>query len=226
MSFNVKAQSITGIPGYIRIPTARFYKDGNLFFGTSFLPKNYLSYTKYNNDAITYYAGLTFLPFLEINFRLTRQLNLPDNCNHTADRMPSIRLRIINEKKFIPSIVIGVHDFISSLEKGVAKHFGATYIVVTKSFCLERVSLNLETSIGYGTDWLNSANNEFVGIFGGFAVNWNKISWITLMFDYDGEIPNAGLKLVCFKHLHLMAGLLNFNSLTGSISYHIKLKHN
>lgn len=217
------AQSVMGVPGYVRIPTADFNDDGTLYFGVSFLPSDYLTYTKNKYDAMAFYGSLTFLPFLEVDFRATRILNLPDNHNHTVDRMPSIRFRLIKEKKWYPSVVIGVHDFLSSINTGAARRFSASYLVCTKSFNLKKISLNLESTIGYGTDWLNSTDHEFVGFFGGISVNWERIKWINIMIEYDSKRVNIGSSFVFFNHLKLLVGLQGGDALTGTISYRISL---
>jgi len=223
ISLSVNAQSITGMPGYIHIPTANFNPDGTLYLGSSFLPKKYLSYTKEKYDAIAFYSSLTFLPFLEVNFRATRILNLPHNINYTADRMPSIRIRLLKEQKYLPSIVIGIHDFISTTDNGTARNFGATYLVMTKKYTHPAFPINIEISIGYGTDWLNSNHNEFLGLWGGMAIKYNKWDYFSLLTEYDGKTTNTGVQLAFFKHLYFTAGLLNFDSFTGSVSYHLNL---
>lgn len=215
---NSGAQSVTGVPGYVRIPTAHFNEDGSLLFGLSFLPKEHLAYTKNKNNALAYYASLTFLPFLEIDFRLTRIMDLPDDARHTVDRMPSVRVRLVEEKKWYPSVAIGVHDF------GSAINFSASYLVCTKSFYLKKIALNFEGTIGYGTDWLNSKDHEFVGIFGGVSINWERIKWADIMFDYDSKTVNTGIRFVFFRHLKLLIGLQGGDALTGTISYQINLK--
>jgi len=223
LSLPCNSQSNTGIPGYVHIPTATFNHDGTLYLGSSFLPKKYLPYSKDRYDAVAFYAGLTFLPFLEVNIRATRLLNLPQGSNHVVDRMPSLRFRLLKEEKYLPSVVIGAHDFITTLESGVARHFGATYLVLTKATYIDRLSTSLEATIGYGTDWLKSGQNEFVGFWGGISLKNSEWNFLSLMVEYDGKTTNAGMQLVLLKHLHLTAGLLNFDTLTGSISYHVRL---
>jgi len=223
LSLPCYSQSNTGIPGYVHIPTATFNPDRTLYLGTSFLPKKYLPYSKDRYDAVAFYAGLTFLPFLEVNLRATRLMNIPLHANHVVDRMPSLRIRISKEGKYIPAVVIGAHDFITSLESGVARHFGATYLVLTKGTCINKLSTTIETTIGYGTDWLRSGQNEFIGFWGGILIKNNDWDFLSLMVEYDGKTTNAGMQLVLLKHIHLTAGMLNFDSLTGSISYHVRL---
>ena len=225
ISFFANGQSTSGIPGYMRIPTATFNKDGTLYFGSSFLPKQHLEYTNYNYNAATAFASITFLPFVELDFRFTRQLNLPSYSDHVSDRMPSVRIRLFKEKKWIPSVVFGVHDFITSLESGSARHFESSYLVISKGFHIKPAELNLEGTLGYGTSWLVSENHELVGFFGGFSLNWQRVKWVNLMADYDGKVFSTGLEAICFKHLFIKAGVVNFDSFTGCISYHIYLKH-
>ena len=218
------AQDLSGVPGYFRIPTATFNKDGTLYFGASYLPRTYLDYTKDQYDALDAYASITFLSFVEVDISVTRILGLPKSSNHVSDRVPTIRFRILKEKKWIPGVTIGLHDVVTSLESGVARHFGASYLVVTKNFHIEKAFLNIEATLGYGSNWLIWYNNEFIGPFGGISLSCDKFKWMSLMFDYDGRIPSTGIRVLCFNHLSLMAGFLNFSSFTGNISYRFFLK--
>ncbi|MCX6269025.1 MAG: YjbH domain-containing protein [Bacteroidetes bacterium] len=218
-SHAVRSQSVSGVPGYVRIPVATFNKDGSLLFGTSFLPQQHLPYTKFNRDAIAAYASLTFLSFIEVDLRVTRQLNIPEGTSHVVDRVPSIRFRILKEKKWVPAVALGFHDVLTSLESGGAHHFGASYVVVTKNFHLSKLHLDIGTTAGWGSQTFIWKNNELTGPFGGLSLNIDNIPWMKLLFDYDGVTFNSGMRFVCFKHLSVMAGTMNFDSFTGTISY-------
>ena len=217
-------QSLSGVPGYVRVPKATFFEDGTLFFGSGFLPQQYLPYTQNNYDALAVYGSVTFLSFVEIDLRVTRILGLPEGSNHVVDRVPTIRFRILKEKKWIPAVTIGLHDVVTSLESGVARHFGASYLVLTKNFHIPAWYFNIETTAGFGLSSFIWKNNELMGFFGAVAFSHDKAPWLSLMFDYDGVIPNAGLRVVFFKHLNLTAGFLNFSALTGSVSYQFRIK--
>lgn len=218
------AQSTSGIPGYIRIPSASLNPDGTFYIGTSFLPRKYLAYTNYKYDAATAFVSVTFLPFLEVDFRFTRQLGLPDYSNHVSDRMPSVRARVVKERKWWPSVTIGVHDFITSLEGGRARHFESSYLVMTKGFFIGKTGLYAEGTIGYGTNWLLSRNYELLGLWGGISMYWQRIPWLVLMADHDGKVISAGAEALLFRHLGIKAGLVNGDSFTGCLSYRIFLK--
>jgi hypothetical protein len=218
------AQTVSGVPGYVRVPAATFNEDATLYFGSSFLPRKYLPYTHNNYDALAIYCSVTFLSFVEIDLRVTRILGLPEGSNHVVDRVPTIRFRILKERRWIPAVTIGLHDVITSLESGEARHFGASYLVVTKNFHIPKWYFNIEATAGYGLNGFIWKNNELMGPFGALALRCVKAPWLSLLFDWDGETPNTGLRVVCFKHLNIMAGFLNFSSFTGSISYQFNLK--
>jgi hypothetical protein len=207
----------------VRIPEATFNEDGTLLFGASFLPQKHLPYTHFTYDALAAYASLTFLSFVEVDLRVTRQLNLPSGSSHVVDRVPTIRFRILKEKKWVPAVALGFHDVLTSLESGEARHFGASYIVVTKNFHLEKLHLDIGTTLGWGATNFIWKNDEFTGFFGGFSLNIDRLKWMQLLCDYDGAAINAGLRLVCFRHLYITAATMNFDSFTGTVSYRFKL---
>jgi hypothetical protein len=222
-SVSARAQSVSGVPGYVRIPIATFNQDGTMFFGTSFLPQKHLPYTNFRYDAIAVYASLTFLSFVEVDLRVTRQINIPEGASHVVDRVPTVRFRILKEKKWVPAVAIGFHDVISSLESGIARHFGATYLVVTKNFHIAKLHLDIGTTAGWGAGKFIWENNEFIGPFGGISIGSDKLKWMNLLADYDGTTFNTGLRFVCFRHLYLTAATMNFDSFTGTLSYRFNL---
>jgi hypothetical protein len=217
------AQSVSGVPGYVRIPVATFNSDGSVFFGTSFLPQQHLTYTDYQYDALAVYAGITFLSFIEIDLRVTRRLGYPSGSNHVVDRVPTVRFRILREKRWIPAVAVGFHDVLTSLESGVAHHFGATYLVATKNFRIDGLHLDIGATAGWGAGKFIWENSEFRGPFGGVSLGSDLVPWMNLLCDYDGECVNAGLRFTCFKHLFLTAATMNFDSFTGTVSYKFNL---
>ena len=223
ISNTVRSQSVSGVPGYVRIPVATFNQDGSMYFGTSFLPQEHLPYSSYKYDAVAVYASLTFLSFVEVDLRVTRQLNVPHGASHVVDRIPTVRFRILKEKKWIPAVALGFHDVITSLEGGGAHHFGSSYIVVTKNFHIPVLHLKVGATGGWGTSRFIWENQEFIGPFGGFSINHDQLNWMQLLCDYDGSTFNTGLRFVCFKHLFLTAATMNFDSFTGTISYRFNL---
>jgi hypothetical protein len=221
--FSSPTQTITGVPGYVRVPVATFNEDGTLLFGASFLPKQHLPYSGNAYNALAAYASLTFLSFIEVDLRVTRQLDMPAGSSHVADRVPTIRFRILKEKKWVPAVAFGFHDVITSIETGEARHFGATYLVATKNFHIKKLWLDLGATAGWGAGSLIWENDEFIGPFGGVSINLDKLPWMMLLAEYDGATFNAGLRFVCFRKLTITAATMNFDSFTGTISYQFRL---
>jgi hypothetical protein len=220
---SARCQSVSGIPGYVRIPVATFNEEGSLVFGSSFMPQQHLPYTNYTRDALAVFVNLTFLSFVEVDLRVTRQLDVPSGYTHVVDRVPTLRFRVLKEQKWIPAVAVGFHDILTSLESGSARHFGASYLVVTKNFHLKKLHLEIGTTAGWGAGSFIWKNDEFIGPFGGFSLNLDHAEWVNLLFDYDGVTFNTGLRFICFKHLFITAATMNFDSFTGTISYRLNL---
>jgi len=221
--FSAVSQSVSGVPGYVRIPSAVFCDDGSLVTGVSFLPKQHLPYSKYRSDALAVFASLTFLEFIEVDLRVTRQLDVPSGAHHVVDRVPTVRFRILKEKKYLPAVAAGFHDILSSYESGEARHFGASYLVMTKNFRLAQGWLIVGATAGWGAHTFIWKNDEFKGFFGGVSLGSEKIRWLNLLADHDGKCFSAGLRVSLFDRLTLTAATMNFDSFTGTLGYRFRL---
>ena len=107
------SQATNGMSGLIHIPSARMLDDGQLVLGAAFIPKPYFQrYYRRINPGLNTYITYGILPFIEVMFRYTHELNLKVNpqTQYFPDRMLGIRARILKEKKIIPAVVIGFQD--------------------------------------------------------------------------------------------------------------------
>lgn len=210
------SQSLNGTSGLFNIPTAEILNDGEIAIGVNFLEKKYLEYTNKQYNGVNYYATIGFLPFLEISLRITRFINPPFK-QALGDRMPSVRLKLINESKILPSILIGVHDFANVLGGTDAVHFNALYIVSSKNLSTKFFFNKIGFHLGYGTDWIEANHRQFVGIFGGISFEHKNI--FRSMLEYDADKFNWGAEVILFKHIKLLAGLMHFDSFNAGICY-------
>ena len=212
------AQSLTGTTGLLTIPTAEMPEDGEISFGTSLLNKKHFGYWggsyRYKYHGMANFITLGYLPFLEITPRLTRFLDFPDP-QATGDRMVSIRLRLLRESEFLPSVVFGVHSPFST-----SRYFNSSYLVVSKNFRLPHTR-KIGFHLGYGVDFLDAKSHQFIGVFGG--VSFSPHPSLTLMLEHDAEKFNSGVRLTFFDRVELLVAFLNFNALSGSISYKFKV---
>ena len=143
------AQSLTGITGLLNAPSANMQKDGTFYAGANYLNRNYVNtYADGKFHCLIYYFDLTFLPFLEINFRNTRQLDNPDH-SHTVDRMVSARLQVLKERKYWPSIVLGANDMLTTISRGRNQYFGALYLVATKNLEVKKSEFGFTFGYAY-----------------------------------------------------------------------------
>ena len=215
----IPAQTLTGPTGLFTIPNAEVINDGQISFGINLLPKKYLEYSNYNYDAGTFAVNVGYLPFLELTFRATRQLNLPSYNNHVMDRYIGVKVRVLEQDELLPSISLGVNNPINTGES--ARHFNATYIVFTKTYPFNE-AIEIESTLGYGSDIIKAVDYQFVGIFGGISLNFNTSQFlnsrISLMAEYDAERFNSGIRLTLFNHINILAGLMGMDSFSGGVS--------
>ena len=183
------------------------------YTGVNYLNRNFVnSYGKGKFDCLIYYFDMTFLPFLEINFRNTRQLDNPDTA-HTVDRMFSGKMRVLKERKYWPAIAIGANDVFTQATH-TNQYFGACYLVATKNFSFGRNVLG--TTLGYAFPVFKS--NQFDGIFGGITFSPGFLRQLTIMAEYDSRNFNIGGSVLFFRHLYAFALLQGMKSLSGGVA--------
>jgi len=219
ISMAISGQSLPGPTGLLNIPSADMQKDGTFFSGLNYLNKNYLnSYGENKYNCLAYYFDMTFLPFLEINFRSTRLQN-KEGSGYTVDRMFSGRLRLLKEKKYFPSFVIGGNDLYTSSSGNGNQYFGALYAVFTKHLNIYKSDLGL--TIGYGIDAFR--NNQIKGFFAGISFRPSFLKELSIIIEHDTMCFNTGATLLLFNHLYLFAIAQGMEVFSGGIAYRIYL---
>ena len=210
------AQTLTGMTGLLNIPSAEMQPDGTFITGINYLPTINLP-SNFYIDANTenYYFNLTFLPFLEVAYKLT----LIHKKVFNEDRSVSFKLRLIKESKWIPSITIGVHDFHTSSTSG-NQFFTANYLVLSKHIQINRTDIGL--TMGYGTNIILK-NSRFLGLFGGLSVKPSFFKPLQLMAEYDTHGINMGGSLLLFHHLYLFSMAQQLEYFAGGLAYRIYL---
>ena len=211
-------------------------EDGQLVLGAAFIPKPYFTYVnrggydggnKRINPGLNTFITYGILPFVELMFRYTHELNMPvtPENKYFPDRMLSARIRVLNEKKKIPSLVFGFHDFgaifipfdqrfSATFEGSINNNFSSSYMVISKLF--RKSFLEFDLSVGYGSDFFKIGTSSFNGIFGGLQINVLKFSLIT---EYDSQYFHSGIKWHPLNSINLMLGFWDFEKPTFSFSY-------
>jgi len=168
--------NLEGVTGILSIPTAEVAKDGEVFFGFG---RNE-NHTRWPGEAQNnYFAGIGFLPRLEISGRYTefpgvKQWRIPRYGNY-KDRSANLKLQLLNESSAPFSVAGGAFDV-----GGRARLQRAYYGAVTKT--LGPVKL----TAGYG-------NRRIDGFFGGVEVA--PVKQASLLYEYDSRNHNFGVRL-------------------------------
>lgn len=212
-------QSLTGISGMFSIPIATINKDGEFTSGINYIERKYLKYANGNRDIINFYVYLNYLPFLEIGLRATRQLNYQGK-SHTVDRMFNFKIKLIEEKKYLPVIAFGMNNPVSTEVN--ANHFNSTYLVITKNIYLSDSTQALNITLGYGSDLIKAADYQFIGFFGG--VSYKPFNFMEVMIEYDAERFNSALRFTLLNHIKILAGFMGMKDFSGGIGYSFVLQ--
>lgn len=151
--------SQTGQSGFIQMPSGRIEADGTLQAGFSLDPVY---------DAL--WANVTVLPRLELSARYTQISGvyggLGASYGDYKDKAFDGKLGLLNEGKYVPSLVVGAHDFLGT---GI---FQAWYVASAKRFG------NLDLTLGYGKKRID-------GLFGGLRYDLPAVKGLSLTAEYN-----------------------------------------
>lgn len=212
--YPVYSQPVAGTTGLLNIPTAEMQTDGTFFTGVNYLPQA-VTPDFFNYNTGNYYFNITFLPFLEVCYKLT--LLKVNNNKFNQDRSVMVRGRLFKEGKYHPSLVFGINDIYSTGSEN--QYFNKGYWVFTKN--IKSSHLNVSLSAGQQA---NPKNITFAkGYFGGVSLSPTGLDWLHLMAEYDSRNFNTGASLLLFKHLKLYAFAFDMQYLTGGIQYFVYL---
>jgi hypothetical protein len=213
------AQSLTGLSGLVTIPNTEMMTDGEVRVGAAFLPKEHVSLYSENYDGLATYASFGFLPFIEVGLRFTRLLNYNKGDQALGDRMPSIRLRLLNESNYLPGVVAGLHDFLRTSESQTIYN-AASYIVLSKTL-INQNSVNLSLVTGYDFNLIKGGSNQFNGFFGGSKITFFEN--YSLLVEYDSRVWNGGIRLNLFGHISTTLALIKMKYPSGNINLSITI---
>lgn len=230
-------QGIGGTTGLFNVPTGHMQADGTLMLGAHFLHKSIGSYP-YGNygpyDAMAYFATVSFLPFVEAQFRYTflHAMRQHPQVNYFGDRMMSLRLQLLNgTNKAWPSVVLGFDDFVSLaafiIDASSPSFFASNYLVVSDKFRLGNIDVDI--SAGYGYNLSHSLMKrspgrlQHDGFFGGIELGHQRFAGSGLIAEYDSKRFHAAIRLLFFKQFQLLAGINHEGGFSGGVTYKLKM---
>lgn len=208
-------QPTAGTTGLLNSPSAQMPSDGTFSAGVNYLADNVTPQPRFNYNTFNYYAGMAFLPFAELSFRMTI-FKTDDDSLRNQDRSFSARVRILKEGKVLPSILIGGNDIFSTTGSG-RKYFKSLYIAGTKNFLIGDHQTSL--TIGYAPGEL--IESDFSGLFGGVSFTPSFFKQLTLMADYDTRFFNAGASVLIFRHFYIYGFVSDFDQIAGGLAFRL-----
>jgi hypothetical protein len=214
-----KAQPTAGTTGLLNIPTADMQPDGTFMFGGNYLPEP-ITPKRFAYNTGNYYINITFLPFWEVNYRLTLLQTSSTGRYNQQDRSFALRCRLLGETKYIPSVVVGGNDVYTSSSGNGNQNFGVVYAVATKNFHL--ADGNLSATLGYGIDVFEK--NQYEELFCGIAFSPGFFRQISFIAEFDSKVWNTGGTLLLFDHLYFHTFAYDLKYLCGGIAYKVYLK--
>lgn len=220
LSGPARGQSYMGGSGLLTVPSADMQQDGTFMIGGNYLPRVMLP-NEFDLNTGNYFLNLTFLPFMEIGYRCTLSKSDGKEVNWQQDRAVSLRLRALKEKKYVPSVVLGSNDVLTTNalnifdEKKANRLFGSVYGVLTKNIPMGNHVLGF--TAGYYFPVYDESLNK--GFFGGIRYTPGFFPLLSVMADYDGHKVSIGASLFLFRHFRGHVIIYNFQNISAGVRY-------
>lgn len=230
-SYMLSAQLSTfGTTGLLHAPSAEMQADKTLMIGGNFLHKE-ITPDRFDYNTLNYFVNVTILPFLEVTYVCTLfktqrpHLGLYKKRFREQDRHFGVRLRVWEESKYIPSIVLGTSDPFSRSTKEFNSetsngYFCRFFIATTKHFDLG------SEQIGVHLSFLHNRRQDYKmkGIAGGVTYAPSFTPDLTLIAEYDTRDVAVGATYLLFKRIQFQAELQRFKYFSGGLTFKIPLK--
>lgn len=216
------AQHSMGGTGLLNIPTAHMQADGTFMTGANYLPEQMLPEV-WNYNSGNYFLNMTFLPCLEIGYRCT--LMKLETGKWNQDRSVSLRIRLLKEGKYWPSVVVGSNDAFTTgklntfSDVGGNRYFSSVYEVATKHWILG--GHDLAFTFGWNISFRKSAVRD--GGFGGVSYSPAFCPPLSLMAEYDGSAVNMGGSVRLFNHFTVHLFCYDLETVSCGIRYELAL---
>ena len=138
--------------------------------------------------------------------------------------MLTLRVKLNDESKNIPSFVLGLQDVSGALDLScdACTYYSSLYLVSTKEFKLSN-GYRIDASLGYSNDFFGVKALDFKGFFGGVEVFTPYAENMSLLWDYDSQLMNIGINGYFLKRFHVTLGLLDMSKYTWILAYRYQI---
>lgn len=215
-STELTAQTTLGVTGLLNSPSATMSEDGTVKIGGNFLNTNMTPNT-WNYNTFNYFVNITFLPFFEVALTNTAfKLGGSENFNN-VDRAISVRLRVLKEHKYLPSVVVGSNDLLTSNRENYFsptkgnKYFGMNYVAASKHVIFNENKLGFHTAYNILSSKKQTLDNP---ISGGITFTPSFARDLAVIAEYDTRDFNLGGSYLLFKTFYIQAFVQEFKYLS------------
>ena len=227
------AQQYTGMTGLLHVPSAEMDTIVNFRLGVHAIPTDMMpdgirfEGEKYASS--NWYVSAMPLKWLEVGYSFTLmkfRKNLDKESDeigfYSKDRYFSLHLRLLNEGRYWPSVVIGGNDVIGQRDGDSESFYFRNFYLATS----KHLDLPFGVVGGHLTyrKWTRSYNSRWDGVVGGITLRPSIYSPLRAIAEYDGDGINIGADCMLVRYVLLQASLIKccYLSVGGAIRIELK----
>lgn len=229
----LSAQLTLGTTGLLNSPSAEMQADKTVMLGGNFL-NDKVTPDKFPYNTYNYFLNITFLPFLEVAytctlFKATDQF-VPSKKGRfvNQDRSFSVRLRLLQERKYLPAVVLGSNDLYTQSGGGkiLSEGSGNQYFSRFYLACSKYIDICPTERIGVHLAYLYNrrTSNHLNGFSGGVSYKPSFAPDLNLIVQHDSKSFCIGANYLFLKHLFAQVLLQDGKYITAGLAYKIYLK--
>lgn len=227
------AQQYAGMTGLLHVPSAEMDTIVNFRLGVHAIPTDMMpdgirfEGEKYASS--NWYVSAMPLKWLEVGYSVTLmkfRKNLDKESDeigfYSKDRYFSLHLRLLNEGRYWPSVVIGGNDVIGQRDGDSESFYFRNFYLATS----KHLDLPFGVVGGHLTyrKWTRSYNSRWDGVVGGITLRPSIYSPLRAIAEYDGDGINIGADCMLFRYVLLQASLIKCRYLSVGGAIRIELK--
>ena len=229
---SLSAQQYLGLSGMIHVPTADMDTAGVARVGAHFIPKSMmpdrmtLDGEKFNS--FTNYLSLTPFRWIQLGYGYTLWKMHQDKDPkkgvgfYSKDRYFSLKIQVLPEGKWWPSVAVGGNDVWGSSDGGAsASNFYKNWFV-SASKHLDLSGHDLGAHVTYRW-WKRDFNKKWNGLVGGITYSPSFYKPLRVMCEWDGNEVNIGADCRLFKYVLIQCALIDFRYFNAGLCLYIPL---
>ena len=221
-----------GIEGMIHVPTADMDTVGMARVGLQYIPKEMVpdkmtcDGEKFNT--MTNYLSVTPFHWIELGYgytlwKLHRNLNPRRETGfYSKDRYFSVKIRLLKEVSWWPSVVVGGNDVWGTRDNGDSgSNFYRNYFIAAS----KHLDLSGHLIGGHlaSRKWYRDYNHKWNGVIGGITYQPSFYRPLRAMVEWDGHAVNVGADCRIYKYFLVQCGLYDCKDFTAGLCLCINL---